>query len=93
MPKKQTRRKGSKTSASPKVSSRGLRVIVDPNAKPSPYAVKALSLFSSGVQRAYRDLARKGVKTVVIENGVRVSGVPRVSGGRFVVREGVRKKA
>ncbi len=70
----------------------GVHVIVDPDAKPSAYAKKALSQFSTGIQRAYKDLARKGVKTVVIENGVRIMAVPHVSGGRFVV-EGLRKKA
>jgi hypothetical protein len=62
-----------------------LKVLVDPKAKPSRYAKKALRQFSSGVQLAYRDLAQKGVKTVVIENGSEVQAIPRFVSGRYVV--------
>jgi hypothetical protein len=91
--KKASAKLSRKTAHFAKANGAGIHVIVDPNAKPSPYAKKALSQFSTGIQRAYKDLARKGVKTVVIENGVRIKAVPHVSGGRFVVGEGLRKKA
>jgi hypothetical protein len=75
-----------------KSSASGLRVIVDPTAKPSPAAKQALRLFSDGVQRAYKDLAKHRVKTVVIEDGKPFKAVPRLSKGRFVV-ERLRRKA
>jgi hypothetical protein len=83
----------SSSSGHAKTAARAFRVIVDPQAKPSASAKKALGLFSSGVQKAYKDLARKGVETVVIQNGVVIKGVPHVQGGRYVVSEGFRKKA
>src|SRR4051794_10841002 len=52
----------SSSSGRAKTAARPFRVIVDPKAKPSASAKKALGLFSSGVQKAYKDLARKGVQ-------------------------------
>jgi hypothetical protein len=60
-------------------------VIVSPNAQPSEYARKAVRVFSAGVQDAYRELARKGVKTVVLQDGHLIEGVPRKVRGTYVV--------
>ena len=60
-------------------------VIVSPNALPSEYARKAVKVFSAGVQGAYRKLARKGVKTVVVQDGHLIEGVPRKVRGTYVV--------
>src|SRR5207248_459452 len=60
-------------------------VIVSPNARPSDYARKAVRVFSAGVQEAYRELARKGVKTVVLQDGHLIEGVPRKVRGTYVV--------
>src|SRR5690242_9437889 len=60
-------------------------VIVSPNARPSDYARKAVRVFSAGVQDAYRKLARQGVKTVVLQDGHLIEGVPRKVRGTYVV--------
>jgi hypothetical protein len=72
-------------------SSTGLRVVVDPDAKPSPAAKRAQRLFSAGVQQAYKNLAKHGVKTVVVEDGKLLKAVPRLTNGRFVVERLQRK--
>ena len=51
----------------------------------SPYALRALSVFSEGVQRALSQLARRNIPAFVIENGERVEAVPTKVGGRYVV--------
>jgi hypothetical protein len=66
---------------------RRFTVVVDRDAAPSPYAKYATRVFSKGVQRAYADLASKGIRTVVIENGRVVRAVPRRVDGAFTVME------
>jgi len=60
-------------------------VIVGPNSKFSPYADRALSIFSEGVQRALGQLARRKIPAVVLENGRRIEAVPVKVDGRYVV--------
>src|SRR5206468_659519 len=60
-------------------------VLVRPGAKPSPYAAKALRVFSAGVQDALKKLADRGIPAVVVEDGNRIEAVPRKIGGRYVV--------
>jgi hypothetical protein len=53
----------------------------------SPYAVRALSVFSAGVQRALKQLAQRNIPAVVVENGRRIIAVPTKIDGRYVVRD------
>ena len=53
----------------------------------SPYAMRALSVFSAGVQRALAQLAQRNIPAVVIENGRRVEAVPTKVDGRYVVAD------
>lgn len=62
-------------------------IVLSPGLKPTGYAKKALFAFDQGIQREYRKLARLGVETVVMQDGVIVRGVPRQVKGRFVVSE------
>jgi len=62
-------------------------VIVGAKTTFSPYALRALSVFSEGVQRALSQLARRNITAVVIENGKRVEAVPTKIDGRYVVIE------
>jgi hypothetical protein len=88
-----SRKKTSKYSA-PKKSSRGAalfkkvpksRVITGGDSAFSPYAIRALRVFSAGVQRALKELAQHNIPAVVIENGKRVEAVPTKVGGKYVV--------
>lgn len=60
-------------------------VIVGAKSTFSPYAVRALSVFSAGVQRALEQLARRNIRAVVVENGKRIEAVPIKVDGRYVV--------
>jgi predicted ABC-class ATPase len=66
-------------------NSRRLVVVIDHNAKLSPYAKYATIVFRRGVQRAYQDLARKKIYTVVLKDGRVIRGIPRQVDGKFVV--------
>jgi hypothetical protein len=59
--------------------------VIDANATLSPYAKYATALFKRGVQRAYNDLARKKVFTVVLKDGLTIRAIPRRVDGQFVV--------
>jgi hypothetical protein len=78
-------KKSTKRAAKPKRAS--WAAIVDPKAKLSPYAKKAQRVFSAGVQDAYANMARLGVRATVIVDGKVIRAVPTRSAGRFVVRE------
>jgi hypothetical protein len=60
-------------------------VFVESTSTFSPYARRALSVFSAGVQRALKQLAQHNIPAVVIEDGHRIVAVPTKVGGRYVV--------
>lgn len=62
-------------------------VVLESKATFSPYALRALSIFSAGVQRALKQMAERNIPAVIIENGRRVEAVPTKIGGRYVVAD------
>jgi hypothetical protein len=60
-------------------------VLVDSHSAFSPYARRALDIFSAGVQRALKQLAQRNIPAVVVENGKRVEAVPTKVAGRYIV--------
>jgi len=60
-------------------------VFVEARSALSPYARRALRVFSAGVQRALKQLAQHNIPAVVIEDGHRIEAVPTKVGGRYVV--------
>jgi hypothetical protein len=60
-------------------------VFVESTSTFSPYARRALSVFSAGVQRALKQMAQHNIPAVVIEDGHRIVAVPTKVGGRYVV--------
>lgn len=61
-------------------------IIVVKGRKPGAYAEKTRQIFNDGVRNALGNLARHGIATAAEVNGKFVYGVPRKSGGEYVLK-------
>jgi hypothetical protein len=68
-------------------------VVVGSKSKPSALAIRALNVFSEGVQDALKRLAELNIPAVVRKNGRRIEAVPTKVGGRYVVADPQEMKA
>ncbi len=55
--------------------------------KPSKLGQEATELFDQAVQKELAELAAKGIPTLVIRDGKRITAIPKFKDGRWIVEE------
>ncbi len=88
-PKKRSTKKSARKSAKRAAAKRSsFRSPASSTGALSPYGRDVLQAFSAGVQEAYANMARAGVKAAVIVDGKLIHAIPVKRQGKFVVSEG-----